>query len=214
MLHLTFLLLLPVLFHSFKFHTHALLSSHFLCLCKKTLSSMTSSYVTPFSLTKTWILLFLFPLLQRLLSSTHSTRSFIYGSHTRLLLSPCVFFLATSLMLFLHFSSIKYDPCPPSPIIFLLSALHAAVLFSFVLWFQLKAFLYFHHIPCMSLLIHPIPLPESPTFPFCAQLVFFLQLTLYLSLLSCTDFHQPYSQISDAMFLPFKQWSYIFQLHT
>lgn len=39
------------------------------------------------------------------------------------------------------FSSVKYDPSPIPPIIFLLSALHAAVLFSLVLWFQLRAFL-------------------------------------------------------------------------
>lgn len=57
------------LFRSFKFHTHTLLSSHSLCLCKKNLSSMTSSYVIAFSLTKAWILLSLFSLSQRFLFS-------------------------------------------------------------------------------------------------------------------------------------------------
>lgn len=176
---------------------------------------MNSSYVIPFSLTKSWILLFLFPLFQRFLSSTH--------------FSPQLYFMAVTLGFcylpayappWLHplysfsiFSSVKYDPSLP-PIIFLLSTLHAAVLFSLVLWFQLKAFFYFHCIPCKSLLIHPIPLLKSPMSPFCVQSAFLLQLTLHQSLLSCIDFHQPYSQISDAVFLPFKQRPCIFQLHT
>lgn len=56
---LPFLLLLPVVFHSFKFHTYTLLSSHSLYLCKKPLSSITFSYVVPFTLT--WILFYYLP---------------------------------------------------------------------------------------------------------------------------------------------------------
>lgn len=138
MLHLPSLLLLPVLCHSFKFHTHALLSSHSLCLCKKT--PAIHDDVTPFNFTKSRILLFLPP-------------SF-HGSHISLLLLPG--YIPYTIFPFLA----AYDPSPLSPIIFLLSALQAAVLFSLVLWFQLRALL---------LLLYPMSIFVDPSNPFAEE---------------------------------------------
>lgn len=83
MLHLLFLLLLPVLFLSFKFHTYTLLSSHSLCLCKNPLSSMTFSYVVPFTLTKSWILFYIIPPFQNFLFSIqfYAPRYISWQSH-------------------------------------------------------------------------------------------------------------------------------------
>lgn len=88
-LHLPFLLLIPVLFCSFKFHTYTLLSSHSLCLCIKPLSSMIFSYVIPFTLTKSWILFKIFPLFQKFLFSInfYPPRYISWQSHRTFALS-------------------------------------------------------------------------------------------------------------------------------
>lgn len=168
MLHLLFLLLLPVLFLSFKFHTYTLLSSHSLCLCKNPLSSMTFSYVVPFTLTKSWILFLYHPSLSEF-SLFHSV------------LCPQIHFMAVTLDFcsfpvhappWLHpfysfsiVSSVKYDPSH-FPLSFSFSLLF---IFSLVLWFQLKALFYFHSIPCKSLPIHLSPWVKSPMSPFCVH---------------------------------------------
>lgn len=147
MLHLPSLLLLPVLFHSFKFHTHALLSSHSLCLCKKPLLSMMichslqlhrvlDPFVSP-------------PSLPHIFSPTS-----FHGSHTSLLLLPG--YILYTIFPFLA----AYDPSPLSPIIFLLSALQAAVLFSLVLWFKLRALL---------LSLYPMSIFVDPSNPFAEE---------------------------------------------
>lgn len=99
------------LFHSFKVHTHTLLSSHSPCLCKTTLSSMTSSYAF-FSLNRAWILLSLFSLFQRFLFSTCFSPQLHFMVVTHLLslclcsscLNPLFPFSATLHTALFHFS--------------------------------------------------------------------------------------------------------------